>query len=55
MKALGFVPDGFTYSILFYGHSRCGDGEAVLFLYKEANEKGEGFKYYACKTWLSRF
>lgn len=41
MKAHGFVPDGFPYSILFYGHLRCGDDQAVLFLYKEANEKGE--------------
>lgn len=42
MKAHGFVPDGFTYSILFFGHSRCGDGEAVLFLYKKQMRKGKG-------------
>ena len=32
MEAHGFVPDGFTYSILFDGNSRWGDDEASMAL-----------------------
>ena len=53
MEAHGFVPDGFTYSILFDGNSRWGDDEASMALYEEAIGKGVRFNNYSCRILLN--
>nr|XP_016512546.1 PREDICTED: pentatricopeptide repeat-containing protein At5g12100, mitochondrial-like [Nicotiana tabacum] len=52
-KGYGFVPDGFTYSILFDGHSRRDDVSSSLALYEEAVKKGVHMNEYTSSVLLN--
>ncbi|KAK1362179.1 hypothetical protein POM88_046653 [Heracleum sosnowskyi] len=49
----GFVPDGYTYSIIFYGHSRSGNVNASVHLYEETVRKGIKINEYTCSVLLN--
>ncbi|KAK1362176.1 hypothetical protein POM88_046650 [Heracleum sosnowskyi] len=53
MESYGFVPDGYTYSIIFDGHSRSGNVNASVHLYEETVRKGIKINEYTCSVLLN--
>ncbi|KAF3779914.1 Pentatricopeptide repeat-containing protein [Nymphaea thermarum] len=53
MESNGIVPDGFTYSIMFDEHSRCGNLDASMELLEGTVKKGIQISAYTCSVLVS--